>query len=442
MFYKLIVTAGLALLLASCMPESQAAEPFNPKDHHNRLIPFSALEKQGVPKNLLYPIEEYTDETTAEVPAKVVFNDLESYVSVPFYMGGTVELTTTYKGVGEGSEGVSFAIDVTEHESGRTSTFYLDRQKYKEFYEELKKKRADVYLTGYFPPERRTGDVSATGFITDLKVLKYTKDRDFEPSEELQMFMDEKGASTSARDVKYDPFAYDGRYFALEGQGQLLQHLDGSEADHLMKTHFKMRVSSWSSDYTDHWTLYFDREKFADLYKDALDGFVRMKAIGLYEDDITSRYDLQKAIVRDVEYDVVKPAFTPVSEQGTDFMKQHNITLEGKDIFYEVFNHLDKPFFVEGSAELVDVFPGNEKLNGLEGQYVPIRLKYDPFVNQYVDLIYQVEHWTLLLDREKHSELIQRLQKNPTNIRTINVIPSELYTEGDRPVGVVQEVEW
>ncbi|MDZ5711377.1 hypothetical protein UFB30_04035 [Jeotgalibacillus sp. HH7-29] len=426
-------------MLGAC--EEEEKTPISTAEHEFRVINFG-LDKANVPKTELYPIEPYAASADTNVYGDEALLNIEEYYGTPFYMGGTATLSDDFSGYGKGRTGVDFALEVVSHTQETSATFYLDRDTYAELYNDLLKSDAELFLTGVIPDPNDEMDFSPTGFVTDIEVIKLLPEESYLPSEDLQAFMDEMGLSTTEREVRYNPYAYSGRYFAYEGVGQMLPQTGYSPDVVDPADYFQIDVVHRTAAGLEAWTLFFEREKFQGLYEAAKTGFVQLNAVNLYDSDLNSRYSRTRAYVREAEYSVIEPLFSTITEEGKQYMEQQGVELTDKDVLYDPYSYIDMPFFMESKAELV---LGDENADTFEIQ-LPSDPYYktDPFADWNHDQAYsyQIDYKTFTVSKTKYAELYALLKEQDVDVRVIAEIDQEMLEDDTSLVGRVIEVEW
>lgn len=440
MFKRIVYILCAVFMLSACDDGEKPA--VKTADHEYRIMEYFGMDKTNIPKDELYPIEPYAASADTDVSGDEALLNMDQYYGTPFYLGGTATLSDDFSGYGEGHTGASFAVKVVSHTQETSATFYLDRDMHEALYDTLLTNDAELFLTGVIPDPNDEMDFTPSGYVTDVEVIKVRPVESYLPSEGLQAFMNEKGLSTTAREVRFDPYAFSGRYFASEGIGQMLPQTNYTPDAVDPAAYFQIDVIRRTSAGLDDWTLYFDREKFQDLYEAAKTGLVKLNSVNLYDADLNSRYSRSSAYVREAEYTIIEPLFSTVTDKGKQYMNEQGVQLTGKEVLFDPYSYIDMPFFLEGKAELVlgDEYANTFKVQLPSDPYY----KSDPFATRedYLEYGYSTPYHTFQLSKAGHAELYALLQEQDVDVRVIAEIDREMLDDDTALVGRILKAEW
>lgn len=136
--------------------------------------------------------------------------------------------------------------------------------------------------------------------------------------------------------------------------------------------------------------------------------------------------DAENRLTEDVE-DETKV----VSTQLDKFKKKHNIQLDAKEVQFDMKNHFDQSFVLEGNGELSNYY--NYRFND-EKTYFAVRMT--PKEGKLSDA------WHIYFDRKAAAGLYNDLLEGEKLIRVEAEIPSYYYKEGQGNMARAGAVEW
>lgn len=120
--------------------------------------------------------------------------------------------------------------------------------------------------------------------------------------------------------------------------------------------------------------------------------------------------------------DYVEPALS----EDEKFMEEYNISLNGKEVQFNLANNLNKDFYLNGTVELCDYYNygyTNEK-EFFCGQLTPVDGGYS-------------DSWYLYFHRDSFKEHYQLLLSGNVDMQIIANIPSKIYERGQGNMAVV-----
>lgn len=112
------------------------------------------------------------------------------------------------------------------------------------------------------------------------------------------------------------------------------------------------------------------------------------------------------------------------------YMKENNISLEAKDIQFDMKNNLDKDFAIEGIAKLSDYYNYGFKD---EKNYFCIKVNIDGV---------ETNSWYLYCDRKSFSELFNVLKDKNAFITATCKISSNVYKSDQGNMAEVSNIKW
>lgn len=113
-----------------------------------------------------------------------------------------------------------------------------------------------------------------------------------------------------------------------------------------------------------------------------------------------------------------------------EFMEEKNILLTGKEVQYDMENHLDETFAIKGQAELYNYY--NYGFRGIEKDFFCIRVEQD---------IYS-EGWYVYMDRKSFAGLYEELMVEKVEVIVECFIPKSAYEKNMDNLSLGLSVKW
>lgn len=120
----------------------------------------------------------------------------------------------------------------------------------------------------------------------------------------------------------------------------------------------------------------------------------------------------------------------PVLSEDEKFMEEYNISLNGKEVQFNLTNNLNKEFYLNGNVELCDYYNygyTNEKAYFC-GQLTPVDGGYS-------------DSWYLYFHRDSFDNVYQALLEGNLNMQISAKIPSKVYERGQGNMAIVQQMK-
>ncbi|MFS0575204.1 hypothetical protein AB1K83_06205 [Sporosarcina sp. 179-K 3D1 HS] len=114
-------------------------------------------------------------------------------------------------------------------------------------------------------------------------------------------------------------------------------------------------------------------------------------------------------------------------EVKAEFMNKHKTNLTAKEVQYNMPNHLDEPFYLEGNVELCDYYN-----YGYKNEKAFFCGKLTPFDGGYTD------SWYLYFHRASFEGIYNYLLEDSIDFRIIAKIPSKSYKDNQGNMAVVE----
>lgn len=120
----------------------------------------------------------------------------------------------------------------------------------------------------------------------------------------------------------------------------------------------------------------------------------------------------------------------PVLSEDEKFMEEYNISLNGKEVQFNLANNLNKDFYLNGTVELCDYYNygyTNEK-EFFCGQLTPVDGGYS-------------DSWYLYFHRDSFDNVYQALLEGNMDMQISAKIPSKVYERGQGNMAIVQRIK-
>lgn len=130
-----------------------------------------------------------------------------------------------------------------------------------------------------------------------------------------------------------------------------------------------------------------------------------------------------------MEHDSTETIGDILKRNAEEFKVKHNISLDSKDVQFDMVNNLGKEFLIEGYAQLDDYF--NYGFTNEKGYFATRITPEDGN-----------DHWYVYFERKSSERLFAELKKNEKiSVYIIGVIPKNVYKQGqgNMALGVYSE---
>lgn len=120
----------------------------------------------------------------------------------------------------------------------------------------------------------------------------------------------------------------------------------------------------------------------------------------------------------------------PVLSEDEQFMEEYNISLNGKEVQFNLANNLNKEFYLNGNVELCDYYNygyTNEKAYFC-GQLTPVDGGHS-------------DSWYLYFHRDSFDNVYEALLEGNLDMRISAKIPSKVYERGQGNMAIVQRMK-
>ncbi|MBG9689502.1 hypothetical protein ABD91_01020 [Lysinibacillus sphaericus] len=120
----------------------------------------------------------------------------------------------------------------------------------------------------------------------------------------------------------------------------------------------------------------------------------------------------------------------PVLSEDEKFMEEYNISLNGKEVQFNLANNLNKEFYLNGNVELCDYYNygyTNEKAYFC-GQLTPVDGGYS-------------DSWYLYFHRDSFDNVYHALLEGNIDMQVSAKIPSKAYERGQGNMAIVQRMK-
>lgn len=123
---------------------------------------------------------------------------------------------------------------------------------------------------------------------------------------------------------------------------------------------------------------------------------------------------------------------TQLKEATAKFNSDENITLEAKDIQFDMSNHVDQSFLIVGKAELYTYF--NYGFRDIEGTHFSVNVT--PQDGSIMD------SWIIYFDRNAFKQLFDDLKIGERTVIIRASIPSNIYEQGQGNLALGEKIQW
>ncbi|MBM7585334.1 hypothetical protein JOC86_001876 [Bacillus pakistanensis] len=383
------------VLLGACSPTVGQEEVSKPQ---------GKIDEEYILKDDYTFIEFMEDRSlgTMDIPYRVE----EEFVGERFALKGKAQLSRYYNYGYKDLEATHFVIKVVK-EGSLHWYLYVSRQEFPELFQELKKGPVDIYADASIPAdyfEVGQGHLAMAEeiFFKESEAQKQPLD------EELSRYMKNHSIELNASDVVFDMKGMSDQPFALSGNAQLVTYgYINREYRDLEPTHFVLEVRDTSVKDEQLWSVALDREKYRDLYEQALEGMVHVTLTAIIPGDRFTPWSSLAAIGQDAEYEPLPEKYESPSDRAQAYMKERGVSLTGMEVLYDMSSHAGEAFIIEGTAKLRTSF--TEGYEDLQDHYFGIEIVEDPYGDQPVLYPRALEGWTLILHRQKYPHIYKRL---------------------------------
>jgi hypothetical protein len=380
--------------LAACSPtvdEEEAAQPQEKTEEEH-------------PGN--YTFDQFMEDRSLDTDGEDIPYKVEDFVGERFAVQGTAQLDNYYNYGYKDLEVTHFVIKVIK-EDALHWYLYVSREEYPELFQELKKGPVEVYAQASVSEDYYESEQGHLAMAEEI-LFKESEAEKQPLDEERARYMKEHSIDLTAVDMVFDRKAMSGKQFVLSGNAQLVSYgYINREYRDLEPTHFVLQLRDASVKEEQLWGVALDREKYSDLYQQALNGMVHVTLTAIMPENRFATKTSMAAIGSDPEYEPLPEKYELPSERAQAYMKERGVSLTGMDVLYDMSAHGGEAFMIEGTAELRTSLPiGYEDF---ESHYFGIRIVEDPYGDQPVLYPRALEEWTLILHRQKYPQLYERL---------------------------------
>jgi hypothetical protein len=382
------------ILLAACSPTADEEEAAQTQEK----------TKEEQPEK--YTFDQFMDDRSLEINGEDIPYQVEDFVGERFAVKGKAQLNRYYNYGYKDLEATHFVIKVINEEAMHWN-LYVPREEYPELFQELKKGPVDIYADASIPEEYYEAQQGHLAMAEEI-LFKESEAEKQPLDEELARYMKDHPVELTADDVVFDKKGMSDQPFALSGIAQLVTYgYMNLEYRDLEPTHFVLEIRDTRVMDEQLWSVALDREKYRDLYEQALKGMVHVTLTAVMPGDRYEPGTGLAAIGQDPEFEPLPEKYEPPSDRAQAYMKERSISLTGIEVLYDRLSHAGEAFLVEGTAELRASLPIG--YDDLESHYFSIRIVEDPYGDRGGIYPRVLEGWTLILHQQKYPQLYERL---------------------------------
>ncbi|RIW31338.1 hypothetical protein D3H55_15300 [Bacillus salacetis] len=422
-FFLLLLAAAC---LAACSPAAEERQEPQQKENN----------KKEQPQD--YTFDQFMEDRSLETDGEDIPYNVEEFVGGRFALRGKAKLSRYYNYGYKDLEASHFVMKVTNKDALHWYV-YVPRQEFPELFEELKNGPVDIYADASIPEEYYELQQGHLAMAEEI-VFKESEAKEVPLDEEMASYMKDHSVELTAEDVVFDKKGMSDQMFALSGNAQLVtySYMNLAYRD-LEPTHFVLEIRDTRLKEEQLWSVALDREKYHDLYEQALKGMVHVTLTASMPADRFETWTDLAAIGQDPEFEKVPEKYDLPSDRAQSYMKQRGVTLTGMEVLYNMSSHAGEAFLVEGSAELRESLPiGYEDL---EGHYFCIQIVEDPYGDQPVLYPRVLEGWTLILHRQKYPELYEQLTNEEfVDVMGLARVAADRYAPGQGGKAFVEDI--
>ncbi|WP_226681956.1 hypothetical protein [Sutcliffiella horikoshii] len=228
-------------------------------------------------------------------------------------------------------------------------------------------------------------------------------------------FMEEHTIEMVGEDIPYHAEEdFVGMRFALQGKARITRYYNYGYKE-LEATHYVMEVVNEGPS----WHVYVPRSDFPELFQELKKGVVDVYVAATIPSEYFEIGQNGMAIAAEVHFTENEAEEQPLDERLTSYMKKHGVERTAKDVIFDKKGMSDKPFALNGYAQLVTYAQISPEYRDLEPTHFVLEIRDESVLYEQL--------WRVALDRQEYRELYEQALKSMVHVTLTANMPVERF---------------